>query len=795
MPPPLVLLAFAFAVGIAAREALDLPLWTTGALLGFSSVALAVAWGRRRGIGVAALAQAVALGAMAAATAWPSAPVGLLDGAAWDVEARVVEAPERVDGRAHVLVALATVARGGEARAATGRVWLSLGGEPAETLLPGDRVRFHARLVAPRGFLELDAPDPRRRAAARGVIASAGVGDPAAVVRLDGDSGAGIERTIAGWRAWLVERVRARLEGDQRALVESLVLGERGDVPRSLDDAFRVAGVSHVLSVSGLHLAIAAALLFVGLGWLLGRIEPLARRVAVRRIAAVASLPATLLYTLLTGAAVATVRSCVVSWLWLGGVAVGRPATALTALSIAALAILGCSPLSLYDPSFQLSFAAALGGIALAPRWLAALEPRFPRQKWLRWLTRTVVALVVASTAATAATAPIAAWHFAQVAPVGPVSNVVVVPLAEMGVLPVGLAGCALAPIAWWLASPLLGLAGLGAGAMAHLVRWIATWAPAGTVPAPTLLEAALWYAALGALAFSGPRARRAALLFALAFLLVVAARAVTPRLHPALRVTFFDVGQGDSCLVELPDGKTLLVDGGGSWNPGFDPGEQLLVPWLLRHGTRRIEVVVLTHPHPDHANGLASIVARFPVGEVWTNGAPSELPGLKNLLEVAEKRGIPVLRPHRIETGGAVIEVLHPLIDGVVKVPPRYSENDGSIVLRIEWAHRALLLAGDVEARAEARLVSSGSVLAADVVKAPHHGSRTSSTAHFVAAVHPRVVVFSVGESNRWGFPAQEVDERWRAAGARTLRTDRDGAVRVTITANGSIAIERAQR
>ncbi|MSP59633.1 MAG: DNA internalization-related competence protein ComEC/Rec2 [Myxococcales bacterium] len=793
--PPLTLLAVAFAVGIALREAALFSPLVTGAAVAITSCALLAAWRRRRRFGLAVLAQALALGALAAATARPGAPAGLLDGGVWEVAARVEEPPERIGGRAHVLLGLETVARGGVVRAARGRVWLSVGGEPVEPLLPGDAVRFRARLLAPHGFQELESPDPRRRLAARGVIAVAGVPDPAALVRIERPAPSGVARVVAGWRSWLLARVRARLSGDRLALFESLVLGERGDVPKALDDAFRVAGVSHVLSVSGLHLAIAAFLLFVGLRWLLARCQPLARRVAVRRIAALAALPATLLYTLLTGGAVATVRSCVAAWVWLFGIAIERPATAAGALGTAALLLLGASPLALYDPSFQLSFAAAIGGVALAPRGMALVEPFFPARGRARFAVRLLAALVVASAAAIAATAPLTAWHFAQVAPSGLWANPIVVPLAEVWVLPVGLLGCCLAPLSPSLSGWLIDLAGVGAEAMAAVVRWIASWAPSGRVPAPTLVEGLLWYGALAGLAVGGRRGRRAAALLAILCGAAIGGRALAPRLFPRLAVTFLDIGQGDATLVELPGGKTLLIDGGGSFDPAFDPGAQVIVPWLERRGVRRIDIVVLTHPHPDHANGLAAVVDRFPVGEVWTNGAPSELPGLLRLVAAAARRGARVVRPHRIADHGAVIDVLHPLQDGVVRVPTHRSENDGSIVLRVEWAERAVLLCGDIEAWAERRLLTTGAKVAADVVKAPHHGSPTSSTARFVAAVHPSLVVFTAGANNRWGFPARAVEERWQEVGARTFRTDLDGAVRVTIAQDGEMAVEAAIR
>ncbi|HEX2569571.1 MAG TPA: DNA internalization-related competence protein ComEC/Rec2 [Polyangia bacterium] len=802
---PTSLLALALMSGVLLGETLRPPAAPLAALAFLWLGVVAVAWRRGRGWGLATLGQVVLLGALATVTSWPRAPDGLLGGPPWVVTARVLEPPMEGADDAHVLLGLEEVARDGQAQEAAGRLWLRLGGAPKEPLLPGDRVLFRAQLRAPRGFAEPDAPDPARHFAARGLVAVAGLPAPEALVRLAGQErwclGRPVARLRQRWLAWL--RAELPSKGEAAGLMASLLLGERGAVSRSLERDFRVAGVSHVLSVSGLHLAIASFLLFIGLRRLLVWIEPLARRVAVRQVAALAALPAVVLYTLLTGAQVATVRACIVALLYLAGAALLRPAAAGSALAVAVLAILGASPLTLFDPSFQLSFAAALGGIVVAPRLPGRGFPSAGTGLGPR-IVRGAFALVRVSLAALVTTAPITAWHFAQLGPAGLWANVLVVPLAELWVLPLGLGACVLGALPGGfglfgaLAHMLLALAAGGATFMIRAVRAIASvpgLAELGHVPPPTLLECAAWYGGLLALTLAGRRAWRVALLCGLVLGGSLAWRLVlAPRWDPALTVTFLDVGQGDAALVELPGGVTLLVDGGGSFDPSFDPGAQVLVPWLERHGVRRLDAVVLTHPHPDHANGLAAVVARFPTREVWTNGARSSLPGLLRLRDAAAERGVPIVRPHELVAGAARVEVLHPLVDGQVRVPPAWSENDGSIVLRILYGGRAVLLAGDIEARAEARLAQSGRALAADVLKAPHHGSRTSSTPRFVERVRPSVVVYSVGDQNRWGFPAPAVEARWRAAGARTYRTDRDGAVTVRIDTRGRISVRTAR-
>lgn len=784
----LSLVSMAFALGIAVGEWGSVPPAAAVLLLGAACAALVLAARRNVLFGMAALALAVAIGAAAAAAARPRPPPDLIDGKRWTLDGVVADAPERTLEGARVPLDLVAVERDGVRRAADARVLVLLDGQPLELLLPGDRVRVPAELHRPRGFVNPGAPDSARRAATDGIAAIASA-HAAALSRLDVPVPWSVARAIAGWRARMLGEVRARLDGDARALVESLVLGDRGDVPRPLDDAFRVAGVSHVLSVSGLHLAIAAFLFYVGLRRALVCVPALAATRPVQRWAAAAALPAIWAYTILTGAQVATVRSCIVAFAWLGAVAARRRTTAAQALALAALVILCASPLELFDPSFQLSFAAAAGTSFLAARW----SPRGAGGPLWRRLGRWVLRLVAASAAAIVATVPIAAWHFSQLAPAGIVSNVVVVPLAELGVVPVGLAGCVAAALRVPGAGLLLHVAGWLAHVMALFTVWFAGVAPAWRVPAPNVVEIVAWYAGLVAIAASGWRALRIAAVCATVLALSAAWRGWSRARSQTLTATFLDVGQGDACVVELPHGRVLVVDGGGSFDPRFDPGQQVIAPFLWRRGIRRIDLIVLSHPHPDHANGLATLVEQFAVGEVWTNGATTEQPGTVALLAAARRHHVPVGTPRPIALGGATLQPLWPYDEhDALAVDAARSENDNSLVVSVGWRGRRVLFAGDVEAEGEAALIArAGPSVAADVVKAPHHGSKTSSTAELVAATHPAVVVISVGERNRWGFPNPGVTARWRGGGARVLRTDLDGGVTVTVDQRGRVAAE----
>jgi competence protein ComEC len=309
-----------------------------------------------------------------------------------------------------------------------------------------------------------------------------------------------------------------------------------------------------------------------------------------------------------------------------------------------------------------------------------------------------------------------------------------------------------------------------------------------------------LFYAALIAVALPlVTRARELARRAALVLLLVAACSYVGRRIAASrsdhLVACFLDVGQGDAAVLELGAGRVAVVDGGGSFDADFDPGQAVLGPYLARRGIRRIDLMVLSHPHPDHANGLAYLAEHLEVGEVWTNGQASSQPGTLRLLEVARRRGIPLGRPRPMMLGRTRIEPLAPRAAGEIAPDEAFEENDNSLVVRFTHAGRVILFAGDIEKAGEAALLSSGGDLFADVVKVPHHGSRTSSSTALVARTHPRYAVFSVGANNRWGFPHEEVVERWRAVGAEIRRTDLDGAIIVDVDGRGGLSASATHR
>jgi competence protein ComEC len=321
------------------------------------------------------------------------------------------------------------------------------------------------------------------------------------------------------------------------------------------------------------------------------------------------------------------------------------------------------------------------------------------------------------------------------------------------------------------------------------VVRGIAHASAASTWLALKVPLPGSWHLAVLAVACAGallaPRTSRFAWLAlgAIGLLSVELAtiRAGNPR--GVLRITTLDVGQGDATLVDLPDGRLMLIDGGGFVGSPVDPGRSVILPLLRARRRERVDIVVLSHPHPDHFGGLATTVAGVEVGEFWDSGqgeSEGAGPVYAALLKTLRARNIPIVRPDALcrrlrHFASASLEVLGPC----PRFVPGRDANDNSLVLRIEFGKHVVLLTGDAEQHQESELVAAhGRRLRADFLKVGHHGSRTSSTSDFLRHVQPQIATISCGVRNRFGHPHGVALERLSQAGVLALRLDRTGQV-----------------
>ena len=545
------------------------------------------------------------------------------------------------------------------------------------------------------------------------------------------------------------------------------------------EDRFARSGLAHVLSVSGLHVAALALVLAGLLGALLRAVPALVQRIDPRRLAAFAALPVVWGYVLFTGTQPPAVRSALMLSFVLAGRGLQRPTDGLNALAAAAGVLLVADPASVRDLSLQLSFTAVLALILLAPRlreWVPIPPPDPARPPgWRRFGERIREALLgvcTASAAVTLASIPLVATAFHRVSLVGWAVNVVAVPVATVLTL-----ACAVTAGAFCLSPALAGLPLLVAAAAARslltLVRAGAA-VPFGVLPSPSFAWPAAFTFALGLLGVA-LGVRRSGWLVVCATVAVLGGPLLTPR--PPLELTALPVGHGDALLVSSA-GAHLLVDGGGV-PEGIDPGARVVLPYLRERGIRRLDAVALSHPHPDHALGLLAVLREVPADRLWLPAGIERGPLVDAVMAAAAGARVEWLSAGEVRTlGEAVVSVLSP----PAEARWLHTVNDRSLVLHLSARGRSVLLPGDAGAAAEEALPP----LESTVVKVPHHGSRTSSTPHLVSGSRAWLAVFSDGRGNRFGLPAPEVVERWRASGAEVLRTDVDGAIRVALDENG---------
>jgi competence protein ComEC len=682
-----------------------------------------------------------------------------------------------------------------------GPIRARLSGGPRD-LGRGDRVR----LVGDVGIIELrqnrDLPSPWPSAARRRAVVS-GVAYDVEVV----SHGRGFTRLIDRARARVRERIQATFAAKAVPLARALVLGE-SDLDDADNEAFRKAGLLHLLAVSGTHLVFAVVAIVRALSFVLVRIEALAVRVDVARIGSALGVPLALMYSDYAGGSGSAWRAAYMLAAVLGAKALGRRSSASRSMAAALLCGALLDPLTLFDVSFMLSAAATAGLLWLGPL-LSARCGAVPSR-----VARFVARSMAATVSSMLPCAPLLALLGPELTLAGLFATVVAAPFGEFVSLPLCLVHGVLAPF------PHLerGLALVASGALIA-VQQIAQEAASVDGLSVRVPPPSAWHFAVLVVAGAGLLTLRegagsatqgssrvrvsvltvawlAALVLGLGIVELALRRAGSPQ--GLLRLTALDIGQGDASLIDWPDGSLWLVDGGGVVGSPVDPGKAVILPVLRARRRDRLDVVVLSHPHPDHFTGLVAVLQHVRVGELWDTGqgeAEGAGPVYRSLLETARRRKVSVRGPAALcadlrHLGGALARVLGPCPNFV----SGRGANDNSLVLKLSYQQRSMLLMGDAEHLEEEELgMRYGQALKSDVLKAGHHGSRTSSNDALLQLVRPELATVSCGLRNHFGHPHAEALARLERARVSVLRLDRVGSVSV-VTDGHDLAVYTAE-
>ncbi len=662
----------------------------------------------------------------------------------------------------------------------------------------------------------------------------------------------GIRRGLLTWiyknRQRLGRIIDNSLSEENAPFLKAIITGLKKGVKQDMRDDFSATGLAHLLSISGTHFGLLAFIIFqfirIVIKYLPAKLLAIMTLyITPAQIAILLTLPALVLYALISGTSTPTVRSLIMVFIYMLAHFLGRRGQWLNSLSIAAVLILLWHPNTVFELSFQLSFLAVLSiGYVLENR-TQMIEPctapgtgehrartkdnppqsPFPKGGAggiIRIFERVKTAILI-TIAAVFGTAPIVALYFKQFPIISPITNLIVTPLICFIILPLGFFSGFYALFFDMTSMPFSGLIDAITFFALKLVTIFSDIPYANFhVHNPPVIMIVLYYFSLiflvkfpclirnvvdihelddppqshfkkGGLFKFLPLAKGGRGDFwtktkfkwrFLPFVLVMCFYFISPCLsNNELKITFLDVGQGDVSLVKLPDKRIMLIDG-GTYEP--DMGRGVIAPYLWSKGMRNIDCLVLSHPHPDHYGGLIYIMNNFDIGEIWLNGRV--ISGSEKFFETVKENKIPLKilkRGNVYESEGYKIYVFHPYGEFYAHSPrgEYSSENSDSLVFKIQSVDASILFTGDIESEAEENLVYLGKWLRSDIIKVPHHGGRASSSSDFIKAVNPLIAVVSAGKNNSFHHPHQDVLERYKNTRAKLLRTDFDGAITIT--------------
>lgn len=843
---PLAEIAIAFAAGICAANYFSsrlVVLWIVGAVCAAVAV---IALGKHR-LALAGVALLVGFGVAGSVLAvqerkYENSELGQFVGRPVVVTGVLVGPPEFGRDRLYLSVSVERLDVDGSSRIGSGVVSLMapFRGVNDEAEFKGLQLRYGTRVRVVTNFGRVDnyrnpGVSPlseyldRKGYDATGVIKS-----PAAITRIENAARVSLLALLYSWRETLQEEIHAKFDSETAGVLDAALLGNRYNLSRETAERFREGGTFHVLVISGMHISLIGGVVFLA-------VRRLTKRRAIQFLVPVVIVWG---YSLAVGAEASVVRAALMFTFAGLGPVLFRESTSLNGLGAASVVLLVNSPKEIFDPSFQLTFLSVLAIVVVAwpllhlcsgiGAWYPAREtpvsPVCSRElRWFcellfwserKWKTeiarspyryrlfkaplaasleryrvqaclRYIFAALMVSAAVQILLLPLMIVYFHRISPASLVLNIVVGLLLAV-LTAVALVALLLSQMSVTFAAPFFKLANMIDWLMIHSVDPFAHF-NLSSLRLPEYSGAGallylLYYVPLLVLVVTKPKSWVKPLV--IVQVLLVAVLIVHPFSAVAdgkLRVDFLDVGQGDAALVTLPDGRTLLVDGGGTTDlhrgntDRRSIGEAVVSGYLWWRGLDTIDYVLPTHADADHIDGLNDVLRNFTVNAALVGRTPANDPEYTKFaqtLAVTNTHVATIQAGDLIRMGGAQIEVLWPLASAHPNEPSR---NNDSVVLRLEFGKHSMLLTGDIEKSGEKALVSAGRELKADVVKVPHHGSRSSSTQPFVTVTGAKFAIVSVGQRSMFGHPHPEVVERWQANGAQVFTTGKCGTITVT--------------
>ncbi|MDO5675580.1 MAG: DNA internalization-related competence protein ComEC/Rec2 [bacterium] len=678
----------------------------------------------------------------------------------------------------------------------SGKVALRLRGQLPPNIQPGTAIMALGWAERPKKRPERGPADPALIQAAKGIDATLWLQSPDALIILPEHEPTFSERLRFApeqFRQKTARFVREHLPPEPAGVYQALLIGSYQGLSEEQLELFKMSGTLHILAISGLHLSLIGGMAAAVFYWLLRRSTWILLHSHAPTVALVLTAPVLFLYAALAGLNIPVLRALLSALLVLFAVALRRRRVHIHLLAGAALLVLALHPLALFTASFQLSFSAVAAIILLVPRLpffnLKAASSR--RSKALAL----VVSLMLVSVAASIGTLPFMLYHFNRVSLIGPLMNLLIEPLLCLWALPLGLIAMLLLSVLPQVAALLLQMGSLSiklslfvlkvAAQIPYACLWTITPHPA---------EMLLFLLIVLLLLHNRPGRRYRRLAACCLSVALVLSFTNSLRLHRdsrEARISFIDVGQGAATLVELPTGKRVLIDAGGYHLNGYDVGSRLIAPYLRQRRIWRLDAVLVSHADADHYSGMPFILRHFKPKKLYINTYPSTYGAYPAMLVQAQQQGMhirPVAgRAVLFEEPGLILECYGVKAEEETAL---FTDNDRSLLVRLAFGRRALLLPGDSAARREQLLLESqgseerrkeelhGEALRADLLLAGHHGSIGSTSPAFLDVVQPKVIVVSAGASRRGIHPATQHLRLWQEKGIPVFSTATSGSI-----------------
>ncbi len=683
----------------------------------------------------------------------------------------------------------------------SGKILLNLQGHWPKGHKAGDTLAIRCNVKRPNTYKTPGTFDYRRYLAAQNIWITGYIKSPILIHKISQQQGIGHKLRF------FPERVREKigdqlndtLEGDSLSIYRAILLGDRGLITPNTLEAFKGSGTTHILAISGIHMTILGTLLYSLFYWILSRFECLLLRYNIRKGAACLCIPILTGYSLITGMNAPALRAVIMSCIVIIAIMTNRKKSPAPLVALAALILLFINPLQLYSVSFQLSFFAIISILFILPVLktlvYAKTEPHTKisgLKKLLYWL----LAGLLVSITATIGTAPLILSHFNRISTIGPISNLIIEPLLCLWSLPLGFISIPFSFFFPDISSFFLQIGSLGielaSGAATYFssLHFSSLW-----LPTPPLWLIILFYVSF--LLIGTIKGRKSVYsipslaLLSISFVLMLGQDTIFSKRPESFQISYIDVGQGSASLLEDSAGHRVLIDGGGSSQSTHTVGERIIAPFLWHKGIRKIDAIIITHPDADHYNGLEYILRHFSPKLIWTRDTKGHDKNYENFIKLSKKYNVPVVIPKadqlldfstmQLNCVENLLNVFSPGLSGI----SASSKNRGLVIKTVD-ENISALFPGDIDKAAELHLVEGGYDLETDFLLSPHHGSKTSNSREFLAAVAPRHLIVSAAQYAQGRFPHSGLAKECALLGIDLLSTTMHGTITVKSGENG---------